>query len=160
MPMKYMFVIAIALCACNKKPAEQTPAPTPTGSAQGSAAAAPAPIPPYTPAADVPQPIKDAIAATDRSDDDRRLDAGRKPGEVLAFFGIAPGQKVGELFGGGGYTSELIARVVGDSGHVWSENTQEAMDKFLKKPWSERAAKLVMKNVTGVVLPVDAPFPA
>jgi predicted methyltransferase len=159
MPMKYMFVIAIALCACNKKPAEQTPAPPPTGSAQGSAAAAPAPIPPYTPAADVPQPIKDAIAATDRSDDDRRLDAGRKPGEVLAFFGIAPGQKVGELFAGGGYTSELIARVVGDSGHVWSENTQEAMDKFLKKPWSERAAKPVMKNVTGVVLPVDAPFP-
>jgi predicted methyltransferase len=160
MPMKYMWMIAIAVLACSKKPApeEQKPTPVATGSAQGSAA--PAPIPPYTPAADVPQPIKDAIAAPDRSDDDRRLDAGRKPGEVLAFFGIAPGQKVGELFAGGGYTSELIARVVGDSGHVWSENTQEAMDKFLKKPWSERAAKPVMKNVTGVVLPVDAPFPA
>ena len=95
---------------------------------------------------------------TDRSDDDRRLDAGRKPGEVLAFFGIAPGQKIGELFAGGGYTSELIARVVGEPGHVWSENTQEAMDKFLRKPWTDRAAKPVMKNVTGVVLPVDAPF--
>jgi predicted methyltransferase len=154
MTMKYLLVIAITLLACSKKPAQEQ---STTGSAQGSSTATP--IPPYAPAADVPQPIKDAIAATDRSNDDRRLDAGRKPGEALAFFAISPGQKVGELFAGGGYTSELIARVVGDTGHVWSENTQELMDKFLRKPWSERAAKPVMKNVTGVVLPVDAPFP-
>jgi predicted methyltransferase len=162
--------IAIALLAagaCNKK-AQETPAPA-AGSAQpqaaagsaaaGSAAKAPEPIPPYTPAASVPQPIRDAIAAPDRSDDDRRLDAGRKPGEVLAFFGIAPGQKIGEVFAGGGYTSELMARIVGPSGHIWSENTKELLDKFLRKPWSERAAKPVMANVTGVELPVDAPFP-
>jgi predicted methyltransferase len=156
-----MLCLAVALFACgNKKTAEkqETPEPVATGSAEGSAA--PAPIPPYTPAADVPQPIKDAIAATDRSDDDRRLDAGRKPGEVLAFFGVAPGQKIGEIFAGGGYTSELIARVVGDKGHVWSENPKEAMDKFLRKPWSARAAKPVMANVTMSELAPDAPFPA
>jgi predicted methyltransferase len=152
-------VIALALvAACGSKKQEEAPAPA--GSAMaGSAVVAPAPIPPYTPAADVPQPIKDAIAAPDRSDDDRRLDAGRKPGEVLAYFNVAPGQKIGELFAGGGYTSELIARVIGDSGHLWSENTKEAMDKFLRKPWTARAAKPVMKNVTTVELPVDAPFP-
>jgi predicted methyltransferase len=33
------------------------------------------------------------------------------------------------------------------------------MDKFARKPWSERAAKPVMKNVVGVELPFDAPFP-
>ncbi|HEY1546468.1 MAG TPA: SAM-dependent methyltransferase [Kofleriaceae bacterium] len=152
--------MAVALFACgNKKSAEkqEKPEPVATGSAQGSAA--PEPIPPYTPAADVPQPIKDAIAATDRTDADRRLDAGRKPGEVLAFFGIAPGQHVGELFAGGGYTTELIARIVGDKGHVWTENPKEAMDKFLRKPWSERATHAAMKNVTMSELPPDAPFP-
>jgi predicted methyltransferase len=113
----------------------------------------------YTPAADVPDPIKAAIAASDRSADDRKLDAGRMPGEVLAFFKIAPGQKVGELFAGGGYTTELIARVVGDSGKVYAQNTKEILDKFARKPWSERAAKPVMKNVVGVELPSDAPFP-
>src|SRR5438477_4434408 len=100
--MKY-FVLALALAACSSK----TAAPEVTGSAgtgsapAGSGSAEPPPAP-YTPAADVPAPIKDAIAAPDRSIDDRRLDAGRKPGEVLAFFKIAPGQKIGELIAGGG----------------------------------------------------------
>lgn len=127
------------------------------GSGSGSAAAEP--IPAYTPAADVPQAIKDAIAATDRDDNDRRLDAGRKPAEVLAFFKVAPGQKIGELFAGGGYTTELMARVVGPTGKVWAENTKEFMDKFLREPWTKRAAKPVNANVVGVERPIDDPFP-
>ncbi len=130
-----------------------------SGSA-GSGSAAPAPIPSYTPDAAVPDAIKGAIAAPDRSDDDRRLDAGRKPGEVLAFFGIAPGQKIGEMFAGRGYTTELMARVVGDKGTIWAQNSKEFMDKFLRQPWTERAAKPVMKHVTGVERPFDDPFPA
>jgi predicted methyltransferase len=155
--------LSVALLGCGKKAQQEKPEPVataPAGSASGSAgSAAPAPIPPYTPAADVPQPIKDAIAATDRTDDDRRLDAGRKPGEVFAFFGIAPGQQIGEIFAGGGYTSELVARVVGDKGHLWTENPKELMDKFLRKPWSARSGGPAMKNVTMSELPVDAPFP-
>jgi predicted methyltransferase len=125
------------------------------GSAAGSGSAASA----YTPAADVYEPIKAAIAAPDRSDADRALDAGRKPGEVLTFFGIKPGEKIGELFAGGGYTTELMARTVGAKGKVYAQNTKEMLDKFLRKPWDERAAKPVMKNVVGVERPVDAPFP-
>jgi len=134
-----------------------------TGSATGSGSAAGSAeamvIPPYTPAADVPEPIKTAIAASDRDDKDRALDAGRKPGEVLAFFKIAPGEKVGELFAGGGYTTELLARVVGDKGTVFAQNTKEIMDKFARKPWTERAAKPEMKQVVGVERPIDDPFP-
>src|SRR6201999_339015 len=106
-----------------------------SGSGSGSAEA---PTPPYPPAADVPQAIKDAIAATDRDADDRRLDAGRKPGEVLAFFHLAPGAKVGELFAGRGYTTELMARIVGPTGKIWAENTKELMDAFLRDPWTKR----------------------
>ncbi len=134
-----------------------------TGSGSGSAgsgsAAAEAPPAPYTPAADVPEPIKAAVAAEDRSIDDRRLDAGRMPAEVLAFFKVAPGQKVGELFAGGGYTTELMARVVGDGGKVYAQNTKEILDRFARKPWEARAAKPVMKNVVGVERPTDDPFP-
>jgi len=89
--MKSLLIAVALLAGCSKsKPQEKVEtsppvsgsgsAPTGSGSAgsgsAGSGSAAPAPIPPYTPAATVPDPIKAAIAATDRSDDDRRLDAG------------------------------------------------------------------------------------
>jgi predicted methyltransferase len=117
-------------------------------------------VKPYTPGADVTEAIRAAVTATDRTVDDRALDAGRKPGEVLTFFRIAPGQKVAELFAGGGYTSELLARTVGDTGKVYAQNTKEILDKFARKPWTERAAKPVMKNVVAVEQPLDAPLPA
>ena len=164
------FALLVVAPGCSKKAAEHG---APAGSAatagsgagsgsaagSGSGAAAAVVVPPYTPAPEVPEPIKAAIAAPDRTEADRALDAGRKPGETLAFFQIAPGQKIGELFAGGGYTTELLARVVGDGGKVYAQNTKEIMDKFARKPWSERAAKPVMKNVVGVELPTDAPFP-
>ena len=142
--MKSFVVVALlALVACSKKSEEQKPEP----------------IPPYTPAADVPAAIKTAIAAPDRTEADRRLDAGRKPGEVLAYFGIAPGQKVGELFSGGGYTTELLARTVAPNGTVYAQNTKEAMEKFLAKPWGERAARPAMSKVVFNARPVDDAFP-
>jgi predicted methyltransferase len=107
----------------------------------------------------VPQPIRDAIAAADRTVDVRRLDAGRKPGEVLAFFRIAPGQKVADLIAGGGYTTELIVRTVGKDGKVWAQNTKDILDRFARKPWSERAAKPVMNGVVALERPVDDPLP-
>lgn len=139
--MKHLIVALVVACGCSK-----------------SKDAPPAPAP-YTPAASVPEPIRAAVTAADRSDDDRKLDAGRKPGEVLAFFRIAAGQQVGELFAGGGYTTELLARVVGDHGHVYAQNSTEILDKFARKPWTERAAKPVMKPAIGVERPIDDPFP-
>ena len=128
-----------------------------TGSAgSGSAAMTP---PPYAPAKDVPDVIRMAIAAEDRAVEDRMLDAGRKPGEVLGFFGVKPGMKIGELFAGGGYTTELLARSVGDGGKIWAQNSTDILDKFARKPWTARAAKPVMKNVIGVEKPIDDPFP-
>lgn len=139
-------------CKQDAKPIDAAPAP-----AVVRADAAPAPT--YTPSADVTAPIRAAIAAADRSADDRALDAGREPGEVLTFFRVAPGQKIGEIFAGGGYTTELIARTVGDAGVVYAQNTTEILDKFARKPWTERAAKPVMARVVGVEQPIDAPFP-
>ncbi len=103
--------------------------------------------------------IRTAVGAADRSEEDRQLDPGRHPAEMLSFFHIAPGQKVGELVAGGGYTSELLARVVGETGDVWAVNPRVILDKFAAKPWSERLAKPIMKQVHGVERDLDAPFP-
>ena len=159
--------LAVALAAagagCSKSqdavPAAGSGSAATAGSGSGSAQP-PLVIKPYTPAADVPDPIKAAIAATDRTDKDRSLDAGRKPGETFAFFKLAPGQKVGELFSGPGYSTELIARIVGDGGKVYAQNTKDILDKFARAPLTERLAKPVMKNAVMVEQPTETPFPA
>src|SRR4051794_3357016 len=64
------------------------------------------------------------VSADDRSEDDKKLDAGRHPGEMLAFFGIVGGMNVAEVMAGGGYTSELLARAVAPHGVVFAQNTK------------------------------------
>lgn len=63
-----------------------------------------------------------ALAHPTRSEADRARDAGRRPAAVLEFFGIAPGMQVLDLYSGGGYYSELLARVVGENGSVTAHN--------------------------------------
>lgn len=169
--MKHLlFALLVTTAACKKKEAAAPPAPgsasavVATGSDVGSGSAAPVAIdaalapPPYTPAADVSDDIKKVIAAEDRAVEDRMLDAGRKPGEVFGFFGVKPGMKIGELFAGGGYSTEMMARIVGDTGKIYAQNSKEIMEKFARKPWDARAAKPVMKNVTLLERNIDEPF--
>ncbi len=68
----------------------------------------------------VPSFIADAVADAHRPDADRQRDANRKPGETLAFAGVAPGLKVAELLPGGGYYTRIISKVVGPAGHVYA----------------------------------------
>ena len=111
--------------------------------------------PPVVPSAT----IATVLAASDRTADDRALDAGRHPAEVLGFFGVTSGQRIGELFAGGGYTTELLVRTVGDAGKVYAQNTTDILEKFARKPWTERAARPVMKHVVAVERPIDDPLP-
>ena len=104
-------------------------------------------------------PARAAVAAADRSADDRALDGGRKPAEVLTFFGIDAGMRVAELGAGGGYTTELLARTVGPGGKVYGQNSRTLLERFAEKPWSERLAKSVMANVVRVDRELDDPFP-
>jgi predicted methyltransferase len=142
--MNRLLLVSLVACACSSSPKPAPAAP----------ATAPAPAAPAAPSA-----IDAAIAATDRTDADRALDGGRKPGEVLAFFHIAPGEKVGELFAGGGYTTELLARVTGPTGKVYAQNDPVVLEKFLQKPWSERMTHAAMKDVVPVARATDDPFP-
>ena len=100
-----------------------------------------------------------AVAAPDRSAEDRALDAGRKPDLTLSFFGIAPGMRVAELGSGMGYTSELLARVVGPTGKVYGQNIKLFLERFAEKPWSERLKKPVMANVVRADRELEDPLP-
>lgn len=107
----------------------------------------------------VPSAIAAIVAAPDRSPEDRALDAGRHPAEMLAFFGIEPGMKVAEIAAGGGYTTELLARAVGPTGVVYGQNNKFVLDRFAEKPWSARLQKPVMKRVVRVNREFDDPLP-
>jgi predicted methyltransferase len=100
------------------------------------------------------------VGAPDRSSEDRALDAGRHPAELLAFIGLRPGMRVAELGAGLGYTTELLARAVGPTGVVYAQNNRFILERFAEKPWSARLAKPVMKPVVRVDREFDAPLPA
>ena len=146
-----LVLTAVTLLAAACGP-EAPPAVAPAASAASPAVAPPA-------VATVPPAIQALVAAPDRTDDDKKLDAGRHPGELLAFFGVTPGMKVAELMAGGGYTSELLARAVGPTGVVYGQNTKLILDRFAEKPWSARLQKPVMKNVVRVDRELDDPLP-
>ena len=61
-------------------------------------------------AADVPANIATAVAAAERSDKDRERDVRDKPAELMSFAGITTGMQIADVFGGGGYWTELMAR--------------------------------------------------
>ena len=105
-------------------------------------------------------PANAVVSAPDRSPEDRALDAGRKPAEMLAFLGIQPGWRVADLGAGGGYTTELLQRAVGSDGVVYGQNSKALLEKFLEKPWSARLAKPVMKGIIRLDRDFDDPFPA
>jgi predicted methyltransferase len=62
--------------------------------------------------------IEAAVANSARSDKDRERDAREKPAELMEFAGIRPGIVIADIFGGGGYYSELFAYAVGPQGKV------------------------------------------
>ena len=63
-----------------------------------------------------------AVAHSDRSRSDRNRDASRKPAEIFRFLELKPGMTVLELGAGGGYTTEIASRIVGNNGAVYAQS--------------------------------------
>ena len=140
-------------------PAPPAPPKPATASAPPARPAAPNPSYPAAVPLDVPAEIRAIVDAADRLESDRALDAGRHPGELLAFFGVKPGMAVAEIGAGTGYTAELLARAVGAKGKVHAQNPKFFLEKFAEKPWSERLTRPVMKNVARVDRELGDPLP-
>ena len=64
-----------------------------------------------------------AVAASGRPEDAVKLDAVRKPAELLRFMGLKRGDHVLDYFTGTGYYAEIMARAVGPQGYVVGWNS-------------------------------------
>jgi len=64
------------------------------------------------------QAVDAALADSSRSAEMTALDASRKPAETLAFLGLQPGMDAADIFTGGGYWAQIMARVVAPGGSV------------------------------------------
>ena len=99
--------------------------------------------------------IAAALAAPDRTKADTEHDADRKPGVMVAFAGIKPGDKVGDLIPGRGYFTRIFSHVVGAKGHVFAIVPAEFIEKNPKGGDAVKAlaAEPAITNVSVVVTP-------
>ena len=88
-----------------------------------------------------------AVTVDSRLEGDYARDAGRKPEQVLEFLGIARGDRVLDMFSGGGYYSEILSHVVGDDGTVHA-HSNEAYLNFVGDEFEQRYANDRLQNVT------------
>jgi predicted methyltransferase len=94
------------------------------------------------------------LANSERPEDERKLDAGRKPDEVLKFFGVKPGDKVADIMAGGGYYTAILSQVVGDKGVVYSANNG-FMKAFVKDKLDVRLQNPAFANVKHIDGEID-----
>src|SRR5260370_37066859 len=76
------------------------------------------------PDSQIPKYVTDAINSSDRPAADKTLDKARRPDQVMTFFGVKPGMQAADIFAAGGATTEVLARIVGPTGKVYSQNIQ------------------------------------
>jgi len=132
-------VAALLLAACGTEQAA-TEAPAPTYSAADYSA---------------------AIADIARPEEDRERDADRKPGELLAFAQIDPGDVVGDFAMGGGYVTRLLAIAVGNTGKVYAFQPSEFIAAFpsYAKDQDDAVAPYADENGKPIhVFPLRAPL--
>lgn len=96
---------------------------------------------------------KQAVASPIRTEEDRGADAKRKPLEFLQFTNVRPGMRVLDIAAGGGYTTQLLALVVGSNGTVWAQGTKS------QAALEERLANHPQANIVPVIRPFEDPIP-
>ena len=89
---------------------------------------------------------------------DKDIDVRRKPGEILSFGGLKPGDKVVDLIPGSGYFTKIFAKTVGPKGHVYVIWPNEYAAESHPDP--ENSAKLAaspgFENVSVLTQPAAA----
>jgi len=135
------FAFVILLSACGQQADETTPIASETAEPAISIYAA-------------------ALENPSRPEADRDRDAGRHPAKVLKFFGIESGATVLDMFSGGGYYTEMLAHVVGDSGHVVSHMNQAMLafsgDEFEMRHTDNRLPNVEVLMAENNELDLDA----
>jgi predicted methyltransferase len=94
------------------------------------------------------------VALPDRTDADRQTDKRRDPVNLLVFTEAKAGWTVLDMGAGAGYSTELMARSVGPTGRVYSQNDKDS------EKLQARMTTPAMRNVVALVRPSDDPVPA
>lgn len=97
--------------------------------------------------------VESLIASPIRTDQDRQMDAARRPGEFLAFAQVKPGMHVLDVSAGAGYTSQMLALAVGPNGTVWAQTPRPG------PALTKRLADHPQANLVLVTRPFDDPIP-
>ncbi len=107
-------------------------------------------LPAAIPAPARAQDYSAVLAAPDRSAADRQNDKRRDALQLLSFTGPKTGWKVLDLGAGAGYSTELMARSVGPTGHVWGQNPNPSakLEARLKTPAMKNASEQVQPYET------------
>jgi len=95
--------------------------------------------------------IEAIVNSPDRSAADRTNDIRRHPVDMLMFIGIKPGWTALDVFTGGGYTTELLARAIGPTGLVYGQSRPRNPDSPPPRPAAPEG---------GAMSPAAAPPPA
>ena len=66
--------------------------------------------------------MRAALAAPERSQENKARDAARKPIETVRFLGIKTGDKVVDMIAENGWFTEVLSAAVGPKGHVYMQN--------------------------------------
>lgn len=100
------------------------------------------------------EPTSTLLDDPNRSKQDKARDVTSKPVDVLKFSGIKPEMHVLDLFAGGGYYSELLAKVVGPQGKVFLHNNKAYLT-FVGKDLQTRMNKSTLTNIVQYVHEAD-----
>jgi len=95
--------------------------------------------------------VSSALDDAARPAADKARDAERKAAEVLAFSEVKPGDKVADIYPGGGYFTRLFAASVGANGKVYMFVPAQVVDSRAKPVDSANAVKAGYQNVEVLV---------
>jgi predicted methyltransferase len=104
--------------------------------------------------------MRAALAAPERSAENKARDAERKPIEAVQFFGIRNGDTVIDMIAAGGWFTEVLSAAVGPRGHVYMQNppffAQTEAEKAMLKRLGNTEAVRVSLAQAGIAGKVDA----
>jgi predicted methyltransferase len=138
-------LIAASLLGCAS---DKPPLMVPVTTTSTSTATSTITTPPLAPLSR--QQLEAIVNSPDRSAADRTNDIRRHPVDLFAFIDAKPGWTVLDVSTGGGYTTELLARVVGPTGLVWAQSRPRNPDAAAPRP---------MQPEGGGAAPAAAPAP-
>ena len=104
-----------------------------------------------------PADVAAAVANTAaRTPDNVKLDEGRKPVQLLDFFGLQQGMRVIDMFGANKYWAEIIAPAVGPTGSVVVWQPRQFLNDQRRTAFAEFAAR--QPNVVLITSPMENPI--